>query len=66
MLTSIENSRLPVALERLQIEHYRSGDAYNVQVGLIAYQRTAPAEAEAEASPRSRAARMGAAGPPEP
>ncbi len=67
MLTSIENSRLPVAIERLQIEHYRSGDAYNVQVGLIAYQRTSPAESdEAAERPRSRAARMGAAGPPEP
>lgn len=43
MLTSIENSRYPVAVERIQIEHFRGGeDSYNVQIGVIAYDSQEP------------------------
>lgn len=66
MLTSIENSGLPVALGRLQFEHFRPGDAYNVEVGLIAYQRTENPEPEEESAGPSRMRRSGRAGPPEP
>lgn len=45
MLTSIVNSRYPVSLERLEFEHFRSGDTYNVQVGIVTYSRE---EEEAE------------------
>ena len=61
MLTEIVNSRYPVALERLQIEHFRSGDTYNVQFGVVAYQREAEEEAEAATTRDS-----GRAGPPSP
>lgn len=40
-LTEVENSPYPVAIERLQIEHFQTGqDVYNVQVGIISFERT--------------------------
>ena len=68
MLADIENSRYPVAIERLQIEHFRQGTSYNVQLGVIAYDR-AEAEGEADASMGGMRASMragGRAGPPGP
>ncbi len=40
MFASIKNSQLPVAIEKIQIENFRSGDTYNVQLGLISYEKT--------------------------
>lgn len=37
MMAAIENSPYPVAIERIHIDHYRSGDQYNVQLGVVAY-----------------------------
>jgi len=57
MLTSIENSGLPVTVDRIQIEHFREGqDNYNVQLGVSAYDRNTPLPDDAsgdgpEASP---------------
>lgn len=62
MLTEIENSSFPVAVNRIQFEHFRSGDRYNVKVGLIAYQ-VEGAETPA-AGGRNR--ESGRAGPPSP
>jgi len=39
MMTEVENSPFPVAIERLQIEHFQAGDRYNVEVGVIAFDR---------------------------
>jgi len=63
MLTDIENSPFPVAVSRLHFEHFRSGDRYNVKVGLIAYQ-TEGATADAASPTRPRAGHR--AGPPSP
>lgn len=41
MMTEVENSPFPVAIERLQIEHFQAGDRYNVEVGVIAFDRNA-------------------------
>ncbi len=70
MLQSIENSRHPVALERVQIEHFRDGDDYNFQLGVIAYERNESEEEgdsdeEGMTSRRSRRG-MRRAGPPTP
>ncbi|MEM9067418.1 MAG: hypothetical protein AAGE52_02900 [Myxococcota bacterium] len=46
MFTAIENSPFPVAVERIQIEHFRPGDNYNVQVGVIAFDREQPESGE--------------------
>lgn len=37
MLASIKNSPYPLAVERVQIEHFQSGDKYNAEVGVFAY-----------------------------
>lgn len=66
MLTAIVNSRYPVALERLQFEHFRSGDTYNVQVGIVTYSREEDEEDEDEDNgDQSMSTRM-RSGPPEP
>jgi hypothetical protein len=64
MLTEIENSPFPVAVNRLQFEHFRAGDRYNVKVGLIAYQSEDASDDEAQDPTRSRDAHR--AGPPSP
>lgn len=39
LMTSIDQSVYPVALERIHIEHFQSGDRYNVQLGVLAYDK---------------------------
>ncbi len=39
MMTEIENSPYPVAIELVQIEHFQAGDRYNVEVGVIAFDK---------------------------
>ncbi len=63
MLTDIENSPFPVSVSRLHFEHFRSGDRYNVKVGLIAYQ-TEGATEDTASSTRPREGHR--AGPPSP
>jgi len=66
MLTRIENSGLPVTIDRIQIEHFREGeDSYNVQLGVSAYDRNSPepdAAGEEDASSPSRGRRRPAPG----
>ncbi|MFW5875663.1 MAG: hypothetical protein ACOCXM_02885 [Myxococcota bacterium] len=69
MMAAIENSPYPVAIERLHIDHFRTGDRYNVQLGVVAYDRegvggaeTAGASAEGPATGRNRRRRPGSAG----
>lgn len=39
MMTEIKNSPHPVAIERIEIEHYQTGDQYNVEVGVVAFEK---------------------------
>jgi type II secretory pathway component PulM len=39
LLSAIESSRYPVAIDKLQIDHYRPGNAYNVKLGVITYDK---------------------------
>lgn len=39
MMTEIKNSPHPVAIERVEIEHYQNGDQYNVEVGVVAFEK---------------------------
>ncbi|MCA9613334.1 MAG: type II secretion system protein GspM [Polyangiales bacterium] len=67
LLTSIENSRFPVAVERIQIEHFRSGeDSYNVQIGVIAYDAEETEEPASSMRGEASSMRAGRAGPPAP
>lgn len=40
LMSSIVTSRYPVAIEQVQMEHYQSGDRYNVKLGVLTYDRT--------------------------
>ncbi|MBX3251487.1 MAG: type II secretion system protein M [Myxococcales bacterium] len=70
MLTAIENSRHPVAVERIQIEHFRGGeDSYNVQIGVIAYDAQEPAAGASSMAAGNMSTSMASAmraGPPAP
>ncbi len=66
-LTEVENSRHPVAIESLEFQHYQNGDRYNVNIGVIAFDRDRPAAASASERTTARARGRGeAAGPPSP
>lgn len=39
LLSSVVTSNYPVAIEQIQIEHYRNGDQYNVKLGVLTYDR---------------------------
>lgn len=66
MVTSIENSRYPVAVNRLQIENYRRGDNYNVELGVITFDRAVPETEDDEANEERHSKQRGRAGPPSP
>ncbi|MFT5355173.1 MAG: hypothetical protein ACI9KE_002389 [Polyangiales bacterium] len=66
MLTSIVNSRYPVALERLEFEHFRAGDTYNVQVGIVTYSREDEEGDESDDDGDQSMSTRGRAGPPAP
>lgn len=69
LLTNMKNSRYPVAIERLHVDHHQAGDRYNLEVGVLTFEREgasggrdAGAPSPAAASPAGR----GTAGPPAP
>ncbi len=39
LLSAIESSRYPVAIDKLQIDHYRPGNRYNIKIGVITYDK---------------------------
>jgi hypothetical protein len=47
-LENIENSNLPVSIEKIEIDHPRNAQTYTLRIGINAYDRNAP-EAEAAA-----------------
>lgn len=63
MMANIENSPYPVAIERIRVEHFSAGDRYNVQLGVIAYDKRKEGSGADEDSTRDRQA---GAGPPSP
>ena len=67
LMQGVKNSRYPVAIERVHIDHHNSGDRYNVQLGVLAFDReggdTPDAGVPAPAAPSGS---PGRAGPPAP
>ena len=63
MMAAIENSPHPVAIHELSVDHFRTGDSYNVTVGVIAFDRRGGSSTER--TPADRPPRRGA-GPPAP
>lgn len=67
VMTAVKNSPYPVAIEKLQLEHYQAGDRYNVQLGVVAFDRNGGrrgGDSEGNAAPTKR--RGGRPGPPPP
>ncbi len=70
LMTDLENATYPVALERVHIDHPQTGDHYNLELGVITYDRTGGGERDAgvgrSASPAPSSNPSGRAGPPPP
>lgn len=68
LLQNIKNSRYPVAVERVHVDHHQSGDRYNFQIGVLAFDREGATAAAAAAPerPAGRPSPPGRAGPPSP
>jgi hypothetical protein len=62
MMTAVENSRYPIAFDTLRIEHFQSGDRYNVEVGVITFDRATDEESGDSDEPAAPSG--GRAGPP--
>jgi general secretion pathway protein M len=39
LMAAVDGSHYPVAIERLQIEHFQEGDTYNFRLGVVAYDK---------------------------
>ncbi|MCC6878083.1 MAG: hypothetical protein IT378_27470, partial [Sandaracinaceae bacterium] len=67
LLADVENSRYPVAIERIHVDHHQTGDRYNMQVGVLAFDRQGAGSADGgvPAAPPTAGGRR-AAGPPAP
>ncbi len=39
LLSAIEEENMPLAVERVQIEHYQPGDTYKVEIGVFGFER---------------------------
>lgn len=38
LLSNLEGEQMPLAIERVQIDHYQTGDSYNVQIGVVTFE----------------------------
>ncbi len=66
LMSSLEASPYPIALERIHIDHFAPGeDRYNVELGVITYDRQGASDADAGVRP-ARPQPEGRAGPPTP
>jgi hypothetical protein len=39
LMSAIETSRYPLAIEHIQLEHYQSGDNYQLKLGVVTYDK---------------------------
>ncbi len=54
-LASIEEEQIPIAIERISIEHYTPGDTYKVEVGVIAFEGKKPSPASDDSAADGKA-----------
>jgi hypothetical protein len=69
LLADLKNSRYPVAIEQVHVDHNQSGDRYNFEIGVHTYAREGADEPDAgvpAARPAARRGGRGTAGPPAP
>jgi hypothetical protein len=48
LLSGIAASGYPVAIDHLQIEHYKSGDVYNLKLGVLTFDKKAKTKSDAK------------------
>jgi len=67
LMAAVENANKPVAIDMIQVEHFQNGDQYNVQLGVIAFDRQRARQPQAEESGGEGRTKVptGRAGPPE-
>jgi hypothetical protein len=61
LMADVESAPYPIAIERIHIDHHQEGDHYNLELGVITYDRS-----RAETPRATTAAAPGRAGPPPP
>lgn len=64
MMAAIENGPYPVAIERIQVEHF--GERYNLQLGVVAYDKKGVSNKKGGSKSKSKRPPGGRAGPPQP
>lgn len=47
-LSNIESEPMPLAVERLLIEHYQQGDLYKVEIGVVGFEKKAGSKSDAD------------------
>ena len=70
LMTDVESAPYPLALERVHVDHPQEGDRFNVELGVVTYDRTSVAAdggvpagpSAASAAPNARVQPPGAAG----
>lgn len=60
LMTDIESAPYPVAIERVHVEHFQEGDHYNLEIGVITFDRQAAASGDEAGGAAGRTS----AGPP--
>lgn len=75
LMVDLESAPYPIAIERVHVDHHQDGDQYNLELGVITYDRSGGQQREASAGAGEPAARAagggggagaGRAGPPPP
>jgi hypothetical protein len=69
LMTDLESAPYPIALERVHVEHYQEGDHYNLELGVITFDRTGGSGERDAGTARAATPAPGAsgrAGPPPP
>jgi hypothetical protein len=64
LFADLKNSRYPVAIERIHIDHHTTGDRYNVEVGVQTFERPGARGADAGVPAARPAGTSRASGPP--
>lgn len=68
LMVDLESAPYPVAIERVHIDHHQDGDQYNLELGVITYDRSGGERSASEPAARAGGggAAPGRAGPPPP
>ncbi|MCS6797106.1 MAG: type II secretion system protein M [Myxococcota bacterium] len=66
LLSAVDRAPYPVAVDRIQVDHFQSGDRYNVQLGVVAFDRVSSPGGPGPSRARAAVRAGGRAGPEAP